>query len=147
MTTEQKQPLADMRGCKSLHEYAVMLEREVEDLQNKLADAMVGNINITELVTREKELGMKLEGSILHVFAAGFVHHFHAQGATNFLEVEFCDPENTSERYTLTIQKLSGMRPAIKANLTKEAAIELMNAANKDEADAAMQKLKELTAN
>nr|WP_319552409.1 hypothetical protein [uncultured Vibrio sp.] len=34
MTTEQKQPLADMRGCKSLHEYAVMLEREVEKLTN-----------------------------------------------------------------------------------------------------------------
>lgn len=35
MTTEQKQPLADMRGCKSLHEYAVMLEREVNLLKTK----------------------------------------------------------------------------------------------------------------
>ncbi|PWI34874.1 hypothetical protein DI392_00915 [Vibrio albus] len=120
---------------------------EIERLQDQLADAMVGDINIKEMIANEKELGMQLEGSILHVFAAGFIHHFHAQGATNFLEVEFSDPEQKAERYTLTIQKLSGMRPAIKANLTKEAIIELMNAKNQDEADAAMQKLQELTAN
>lgn len=33
--TEQKQPLSDMRGCKSLHAYAVMLEREVNHLKTK----------------------------------------------------------------------------------------------------------------
>ena len=106
---------------------------------------MVGDIKITEFVAREEELGLKLEGSILHVFAAGFVHHFHAQGATNFLEVEFVDPKEPNERYTLTIQRLKGLRPAIKASLTTDAAIELMNAKNQEEAELAMEKLHELT--
>jgi hypothetical protein len=118
---------------------------EIEKLQDQLVDAMVGDIKITEFVAREEELGLKLEGSILHVFAAGFVHHFHAQGATNFLEVEFVDPKEPNERYTLTIQRLKGLRPAIKASLTTDAAIELMNAKNQEEAELAMEKLHELT--
>jgi len=63
--TQYQAPLSDMRGCKSLHEYAVMLEQEVESLQNQLSDAMVGNINITELVAREKELGKRSSQSWL----------------------------------------------------------------------------------
>ncbi len=43
MTTEQTQPLADMRGCKSLHEYAVMLENQNLEIKKSLSDI----INIT----------------------------------------------------------------------------------------------------
>ncbi len=43
MTTEQTQPLADMCGCKSLHAYAVMLEKQNKELK----DALSGVLNIT----------------------------------------------------------------------------------------------------
>lgn len=38
MATEQNQPLADMRGCKSLHAYAVMLEKQNKVLTRALLE-------------------------------------------------------------------------------------------------------------
>lgn len=41
--TQEQTPLADMRGCKSLHAYAVMLEKQNKELK----DALSGVLDIT----------------------------------------------------------------------------------------------------
>lgn len=74
MTTEQKQPLADMRGCKSLHEYAVMLEKENEQLKN------LKRVNLSEEVDfdtiSDRDLEIKLHSLVIGNDAPNYCSNF-----------------------------------------------------------------------
>lgn len=63
MTQEQAPPLSDMRGCKTLHEYAVILERELNLLKNK-RDEMRGFIE--EMAKNASENGYQEHSKALH---------------------------------------------------------------------------------
>lgn len=55
-----------------------------------------------------------LTGPAVEHMAAAFVGHFKAMGAENYFEMNLFDREEPYQRYTVTVQKVSGKSPADK---------------------------------
>ncbi|MCG3884522.1 hypothetical protein I3271_07455 [Photobacterium leiognathi] len=88
-------------------------QKENEELANKLAKALAGDLSFETILEEGETVGVNVKGGVVHTFCGFFINEFKASGATNFLEFGFSDAE-TYERYIMTIQKVGALRPTDK---------------------------------
>ena len=118
-------------------------QKEIDDLNNKLTDALLDDLSFNDLVHDDEGLSFNVRGNIINCFSEAFIGQFKSYDACNYLEFGFIDKQ-TADKYLITLQKVNGLTPAEKASRVCDAATELMNAKNDADKLSAIAKIKNL---
>ncbi|MGD1524001.1 hypothetical protein [Vibrio harveyi] len=90
-------------------------QKKIEELEDKIQQLLMDNINIKDWSLNEYNgMDIKLEGSIVHIIAASLVEQFRGHNGINYVDFGFVDKEE-NQRYSLLMQKVSGLTPTEKA--------------------------------
>lgn len=90
-------------------------KEEIRDLSQQLVKGELSKDTIKKMVLENGMAELTMEGNIMHVFSYSFIELFRKSNAVNYLESTFTDVDN-GEDYVVTMQKVSGITPAVKAN-------------------------------
>lgn len=90
-------------------------KEEIRDLRQQLVKGELSKDVMKKMVLENGMAELTMEGNIMHVFSYSFIELFRKSNAVNYLESTFTDVDN-GEDYVVTMQKVSGITPAGKAN-------------------------------
>ncbi|MBE3722872.1 hypothetical protein HJ202_21400 [Vibrio parahaemolyticus] len=119
-------------------------KNEIKQLNALVHQLNAGTAAKYRQIMMDENVSDETKRSMLHNFAAAFVGYFKHKRANNYQFLDYLDSE-LNQQFSIVIQKENGLTPTATLVRIKKAAYDLMNATSKEEAETAMETLRELT--